>query len=201
MFLYRIIKSVRRCHAFLVRIVHFHYICSGNSRKKGTRPFPSSFIQMTGEATIQAVEQMTNALIDSQPDLFLVEIRLKPTNNIKVFIDGDQGVSIERLVQVNRKLYKAIEESGLFPNGDFSLEVSSPGLDEPLKLHRQYLKNIGRFAEVTDTEGVKIEGRLLSVSDQSIVLEEVKGKGKKTETIQHNIAIDKIKTIKIQIKF
>lgn len=156
---------------------------------------------MTGEVPIQAVEQMTNALIANQPDLFLVEIRLKPTNNIKVFIDGDQGISIERLVQLNRKLYKAIEESALFPNGDFSLEVSSPGLDEPLKLHRQYLKNIGRFAEVTDTEGVKTEGRLLSVSDQAIVLEEVKGKGKKTETIQHNIAIDKIKKTKIQIKF
>jgi ribosome maturation factor RimP len=156
---------------------------------------------MTGEASIQAVEQMTNTLISDQPDLFLVETKLKPTNNIKVFIDGDQGVSIERLVQLNRKLYKAIEESGLFPNGDFSLEVSSPGLDEPLKLHRQYLKNIGRFAEVTDTEGIKKEGRLLSVSDQAIVLEEVKGKGKKTETIQHNIAIDKIKTTKIQIKF
>ena len=72
----------------------------------------------------------------------MVEVRIKPTNNIKVYIDGDQGVSIEKLVNYNRKLYKKIEEDGMYPNGDFSLEVSSPGLDEPLKMHRQYQKNI-----------------------------------------------------------
>ena len=45
-----------------------------------------------------------------------------------------QGISIEKCVQVNRALYKKLEEAAFFPAGDFSLEVSSPGLDEPLKL-------------------------------------------------------------------
>src|ERR1700741_1140035 len=110
---------------------------------------------MNAEPQIQAVEHKVEALISAEPELFLVEARIKPTNNIKVFIDGDQGVSIEKLVQYNRKLYKDIEESNLFPNGDFSLEVSSPGLDEPLKMHRQYLKNIGRYVEVIEKEGTK----------------------------------------------
>lgn len=156
---------------------------------------------MTGEAQIQVIEQKVKALLEAEPGLFLVETRIKPTNNIKVFIDGDQGVSIEKLVYYNRKLYKEIEESALYPNGDFSLELSSPGLDEPLKMHRQYLKNIGRFAEITDTDGVRKEGKLVSVTEQEAVLEEVKGKGKKTETVQHTIPFDKIKTTKIQIKF
>jgi ribosome maturation factor RimP len=128
-----------------------------------------------------------------------VEVRIKPTNNIKVFIDGDQGVSIERLVQFNRRLYKQLEEEN--PNGDFSLEVSSPGLDEPLKLHRQYLKNIGRFVEVVDNEGKKVEGKMVDVSETGIVVEEIKGKGKKMETVQHTVPFDQIKTTKIQIKF
>ena len=156
---------------------------------------------MNGEALIQVIEHKVKALIDAEPDHFLVEVRVKPTNNIKVFIDGDKGISIEKLVQYNRKLYKEIEEDGIFPNGDFSLEVSSPGLEEPLKLHRQYRKNIGRFAEVTDTEGVKKEGKLVEAGETEIVLEEVKGKGKKAETVLHRINFNNIKTTKIQIKF
>jgi len=156
---------------------------------------------MNGEAQIQAIEQQVKALISAEPELFLVETRIKPTNNIKVFIDGDQGVSIEKLVQYNRKLYKQLEEGGMYPNGDFSLEVSSPGLDEPLKMHRQYLKNIGRFAEVLDNEGVIKQGKLVRVTEEEIELEEIKGKGKKMETLQHHIPFNTIKTTKIQIKF
>lgn len=156
---------------------------------------------MNGEAQIQALEQRVKGLINSEPGVFLVEVRIKPTNNIKVFIDGDQGVSIEKLVQYNRRLYRQLEEENLYPNGDFSLEVSSPGLDEPLKLHRQYLKNIGRFVEITDNDGNKKEGKLVSVTEADIVIEETKGKGKKMETVKHTISFDKIKTTKIQIKF
>src|SRR5687768_17992184 len=137
---------------------------------------------MSVEAQIQAVEERVKTLIGSEPDLFLVEVRIKPTNNIKVFIDGDKGVSIERLVQFNRKLYKEVEER-MFPNGDFSLELSSPGLDEPLKLHRQYVKNIGRFIDVIDHEGIRKEGKLLSVNEEMIVLEEHKGQGDRKSVV------------------
>lgn len=153
------------------------------------------------DSQLLALEQQVKDLISAEPDLFLVEIRIKPTNNVKVFIDGDQGVSIEKLVQYNRRLYKQIEESGMFPSGEFSLELSSPGLDEPLKLHRQYVKNIGRFVEVTDKEGQKKEGKLLTVTEDGIVVEEQKGKGKKMEVVTHTILFDNIKTTKIQIKF
>lgn len=156
---------------------------------------------MNGEAQIQALEHRVSGLISADTDVFLVEIRIKPTNNIKVFIDGDQGVSIEKLVSYNRRLYKQLEEENLYPNGDFSLEVSSPGLEEPLKSHRQYVKNIGRLVEVMDNEGNKIDGTLLSVAENDIVVEEIKGKGKKMETVQHTVSFDNIKTTKIQIKF
>jgi ribosome maturation factor RimP len=150
---------------------------------------------------IQAVIARVNELIAAEPDLFLVEVKIKPTNNIKVFIDGDLGVSIDRLIQYNRKLYKQLEESALFPNGDFSLEVSSPGLEEPLKLHRQYIKNTGRYIEVFTTDGVKREGKLLNAAEDKITMEETIGKGKKAEIKTHVIPFDQIKTTKIQIKF
>jgi ribosome maturation factor RimP len=156
---------------------------------------------MNTEPQIQAVEHKVEALISAEPELFLVEVKIRPANNIKVFIDGDQGVSIEKLVLYNRRLYKEIEESTMFPNGDFSLEVSSPGLDEPLKLFRQYVKNIGRFVDVTEVDGSKKEGKLISATEKAIVVEEQRGKGKKLEIVEHTIPFENIKTTKIQIKF
>lgn len=156
---------------------------------------------MDVESQIQALQHKVETLIEPEPGFFLVDIRIKPTNNVKVYIDADQGASIDKLVQLNRRLYKDIEESNFFPNGDFSLEVSSPGLDEPLKMHRQYVKNIGRYLEVLQHDGVKKEGKLLTVTDDEITLEEEKGKNKKKEIVQHTIAFNQIKTTKIQIKF
>ena len=147
------------------------------------------------------IEQRVNRLIGTEPDVFLVDVRIKPTNNVKVFLDADNGISIERLVQFNRRLYKEFEEEQVFPNNDFSLEISSPGLDEPLKLNRQYKKNIGRFVEVVQTDGARTEGKLISAEEEQVVVEEEKGKGKKKEMVQHIIPFTNIKTTKIQIKF
>ena len=150
---------------------------------------------------IKLLETKVANLIAEDQEMFLVEIRIKPTNNFKIFLDADNGISIDRLIKLNRKLYRELEEEGLFPEGDFSLEISSPGLDEPLKLHRQYLKNIGRFVEVTELDGLKKEGKLLSANEVEIVVEEEKGKGKKKEVILHTIPLAGIKSTLIQVKF
>ena len=159
------------------------------------------FCSLNMDSQIRVLEQMAEALINNKPGFFLVEVKSRPGNNIKVFIDADQGVSIDELAQCNRSLYKQIEESNLFPNGDFSLEVSSPGLDEPLKLHRQYLKNIGRKVEVIRKDGIKTEGKLLSATGTGIIVEEEKGHKKNKELLQHSIPLFDIKTTRVQIKF
>jgi len=156
---------------------------------------------MNIESQIEAIEQKVRTLISADPESFLVEVKIRPGNNIKVFIDADKGVSIDKLAQYNRSLYKQIEESNLFPNGDFSLEISSPGLDEPLKLHRQYIKNIGRYIDVLLKSGIKIEGKLTGVNENEIVVEEERVNKKQRTLVQHNILYDDIKTTKIQIKF
>lgn len=156
---------------------------------------------MTIETQVQAVEKMIEGILNDDPQYFLVEVKIRPTNNIKVFLDGDNGISIEKCIGYNRKLYKMIEESGLVPPDDFSLEVSSPGLDEPLKLYRQYKKNVGRKVEVLQKDGVKIEGVLKDVSEEEITIEETKGKNKKKQVIEHKISFESIKSTKIQIVF
>jgi ribosome maturation factor RimP len=156
---------------------------------------------MQAETQIQTIEQKIATLLEGNPGHFLVEVRIKPTNNIKVFIDGDEGVPLSALVQYNRKLYKDLEESGMYPDGNFSLEVSSPGLDEPLKLHRQYKKNIGRYVDLTLQDASKKEGKLLEATEEGIVLETESGKGKKKEVKQETVLFTDIKQTKIQIKF
>jgi len=131
--------------------------------------------------------------------LFVVDIKIKPTNNFKIYLDGDSGVTIEAVSKINRALYKYMEESALFPDGDFSLEVSSPGVDEPLKFLRQYKKNIGRTVEVTLTEGNPVEGKLMDATEEEVTIEQTAGKKKeKTTTV---IPFGNIKKTVVQISF
>ena len=155
---------------------------------------------MNSENQVIGVEKKLSELLTELPGYFLVEISVKPTNNIKVFVDADQGAAIDQLSRINRALYKWVEEN-LFPNGDFSIEVSSPGLEEPLKLDRQYLKNISRMVEIVLKNGLKKEGKLISVSESEVIIEEEIGKGKKKEVVQHIILKEEIKTTKVQVKF
>ena len=151
------------------------------------------------ETQVHTISSMIDALLVSDPASFLVEARILPGNNIKVFLDGDSGITIEKCVALNRALYKKLEENNLFPNGDFSLEVSSAGLDEPLKLHRQYQKNINRNVEVVLKDGQRINGKLIMVTENDITVEE--SRGKKKEVISHTILFDNIKTTKVQVVF
>jgi len=166
---------------------------------------------MSTETQIQAIEKLIGEIIAGDPAVFLVEIRIKPTNNVKIYLDGDEGITIEKCIIINRALFKKVEGSGLFPNDDFSLEVSSPGLDEPLKLPRQFRKNIGRPVEVTLQDGTKIEGKLTEVKEDIIVVEEVKSKkpisqkhrptAKQVEMVLRELPLNAIKSTKIQITF
>jgi len=164
---------------------------------------------MAKDQVIGQVEGMVQSVLGEDGSYFLVEVKIKPTNNVKVYLDGDKGITIEKCVQVNRALYKKMEESGMFPDGDFSLEVSSPGLDEPLKLVRQYRKNIGRRVEVQLLDGTQREGRLAEVSEDGIVVEELPAKNKKPHpgkvkqavAVSHAILFNNIKTTRIQVVF
>jgi ribosome maturation factor RimP len=156
---------------------------------------------MQTETIIEAIEQKINSLLEGHPTHFLVEVRIKPTNNVKVFIDADEGIMLSTLIDYNRKLYKELEESGLFPADDFSLEVSSPGLDEPLKKHRQFKKNVGRFVHITKHDGSVLEGKLLEATEDGVLVETETGKGRKKEIKQETVLFTDIKTTKIQVKF
>ena len=156
---------------------------------------------MSNEAKTLKIKELTEGLLSADPTIFLVRVHIRPINNISVYVDGDQGVTIDKCVKLNRALYKQIVEEGVCPDGEFALEVSSPGVDEPLVLERQYTKNLGRVVEVTDLEGKMIEGKLLSATAEGIEVEEEKGKGKKKEVIKHQIPFSSIKSTVVKIIF
>ncbi|MBK8710811.1 MAG: ribosome maturation factor [Niastella sp.] len=154
---------------------------------------------MSTDTALDSVKQLLEPLLTE--DIFLVDMRIKPINNFKIFLDADGGLGIEKCIKINRALYKRMEEAGMYPEGDFSLEVSSPGLDEPLKMLRQYQKNMGRMVEVVLQDGTKQEGKLIQVTAEMIQLEFTEGKGKKAEVKQMEIAFADIKQTKVLIQF
>ncbi len=121
------------------------------------------------EKRIKAIAEQVPAL---QDELFLVGVRVKGnTGNQKVliFIDGDEGINIDQCSLVNHQVGAIMEEQD-FMNGKYLLEVSSPGLDHPLTLRRQYIKNKGRRIVVETLENEKLEGELKEVSEEGIMI-------------------------------
>ena len=150
---------------------------------------------------IEQIEHFVLGLIEKSTETFLVETKMTPGNQITVLLDADNGITIETCTSINKALYKFIEESEMFPDGNFSLEVSSPGVGKPLKLHRQYQKNIGRSLEVELNDDTKIEGALSEVNDDGIVINQSQGKGKKMVTNTTTILFSQIKHATVLITF
>ena len=134
-------------------------------------------------------------------DQFIVDITVGAANQISVSVDSDAGISIGECVQISRHIENSLDRE----TEDFSLEVSSPGLSLPLKVVRQYLKNIGREVEVVTTEGEKQKGILRSAHQagfeiEIVAKEKVDGaKVEVTKTLAYDF--DQIKTVKIVISF
>lgn len=177
-------------------IAYFPYLCYGTETAKGNDIVPFFFVMNT--EIQQKIEGSINSQLE-ESEVFLVEVKVLSGNNIRVFLDADHGITIDKCTKVNRALYRHIEEAGMFPGGDFSLEVSSPGVDEPLKLHRQYIKNIGRKVEVTMTDDTKKEGKLVAVSEEDITLQE--GGTKKEPLKTTNILFNQIRHTKVLVTF
>ncbi len=179
---------------------YYIFATEKRNKKKGTGLFPSAFyITMSSFNLIETVQKLLSPLLEE--DIFLIEIKVKPINNIKIYLDADAGLGIERCIKINRALYKIMEEMGFFPEGDFSLEVSSPGIGEPLKQHRQYLKNVGRDVEVTLQDDTKVTGTLQEAAENTITVVTTEGKGKKLVVKNEEIEFENIKQTKVLIKF
>lgn len=137
-------------------------------------------------------------------DCFWLDVKVLPNKKVEVILDSDSGITFATCRLISRHLEAVIDEEQWF-GPQYTLEVSSPGVDRPLQLPRQYKKNIGRKLEVKTHEGDEYEGRLTELSDEGITLtyktRRKEGKRKVTEEVETEIPFAAIKKAKVKISF
>ena len=153
---------------------------------------------MVPEQSASRIRELVDGKFEGT-DRFLVDVKVSADGKIVVFLDADSGINANICREVSRYLESFIEDEGL-AGERYVLEVSSPGLDQPLKLHRQYRKNIGRSVEVLLTDGKKKEGELLAVNNDQIIINEIL-KRKPTKKAEAEIPFEQIKSTKVQVTF
>jgi len=150
----------------------------------------------------EKVTALLEAALKENESLFLLDFSISPDHKIKIVLDGDQGVTLQDCMDVSR----AIEHNLDREEEDFALEVMSAGATSPLRMARQYKKNIGRTLGVK-TRDMEFEGELTEATTESIILEwnarepKPTGKGKITVRKKQQIAISDIKEAKVVLKF
>lgn len=154
---------------------------------------------------MSAVEAKIKVFIEEAlegSNLFIVDFRILPKNRIVLLLDGDQGVGIDECAKVSRHISHRMEEENVI-EGAHTLEVSSPGVDHPLKFQRQYPQHIGRTLGIRLNDGKEYEGKLLKVEGENISIEaKIKEKGKKKVNLEEmSFALNDIKEAKIKIIF
>jgi len=148
------------------------------------------------------VTELLQNVLDENPSLFLIDLSINESNHIRVIIDGDEGVKVEHCMAVSRGIEHNLDREEV----DFSLEVLSAGVSEPLTQGRQYKKNLGRTLHIkTKTE--TIEGKLTAVDEEDVTLEwkarEPKpiGKGKVTVGKKAVVPYQNIVEAKVMVTF
>lgn len=151
----------------------------------------------------EKVAQLLESALEENKSLFLIDLNISEDNQIRVILDGDKGVTVEDCMVVSRAIEHNIDREEY----DFSLEVMSAGVSEPLTLPRQYKKNLGRTLKIRTKNDEKIEGELTAINEDGITLKwsarEPKpvGKGKVTVHKEATLPYKDIMEAKVMITF
>lgn len=151
---------------------------------------------------LKKVQDLVDEALAENESLFLIDLTISSTNKIQVIVDGDNGVPLSECIRISRNVEHNLDRE----EEDFSLEVSTPDISNPLKEKRQYKKNINRILKVK-TEEENLEGTLTKVTDDNITLtwkaREPKpiGKGKVTVEKIATVNYKDIKEAKVKIVF
>jgi len=148
------------------------------------------------------VTALVKEAIEENSELFLINLTISNENQIMVVVDGDTGVILSECIRISRHVEHNLDRE----EEDFSLEVTTPNITDPITNVRQYNKNIDRTVKVR-TESDSFEGKLIQVTENDITLQwnarEAKpiGKGKVTVVKEQKIPLKEIKQAKVKIIF
>jgi ribosome maturation factor RimP len=149
------------------------------------------------------IETLVEKILD-RDDLFFIDVKVTGHSDYKkilVHIDSDNGLDIGTCSSVSKKLSDELDYMDL-PAEKYTLEVSSPGIDQPFKLRRQYVKNTGKTVKVVLHDNEVKKGKLLQVDKEEIIIEiEIKEKKKKVRHDQITIPFNDIKKTNVIVTF
>jgi ribosome maturation factor RimP len=149
-----------------------------------------------------AVKDIVDEALALNDSLYLIELSISVNNKVQVVVDGDNGVSLSECMRISRVINDNFDREV----EDFSLEVTTPDIAHPLKVKRQYIKNLNRILKIKTVEE-EIEGTLVSVDEETIVLQwkarepKLVGKGKVTVDKIVTLEYNEIKEAKVKILF
>ena len=148
------------------------------------------------------VKELVDQAIGENDSLFLIDLKVGADNAITVVVDGDAGVPLSECIRISRHVEHNLDREA----EDFSLEVTTPSITDPIVDNRQYNKNIGRTIKVKIADG-EVEGTLTEVNQEEVTLRwkvrEAKpvGKGKITVEKERKIPLSDIREAKVKIIF
>jgi|TARA_B110000211_G_C13946189_1_gene494004 ribosome maturation factor RimP len=156
---------------------------------------------------VKKIRQLAEDFLEGSPG-FIVDVKVASGNVIRIALENDDRTSITDCVELSRHIEGSFDRE----EEDFSLDVGSPGLDQPLKVLRQYLKIIGKQIAVNPIDGKKIEGELMSVEEEEgefmgLVLktrEKIRIEGRKAREWvdeEHQFKADDLEWTKVIISF
>ena len=136
--------------------------------------------------------------------LYIIDVTVSKDNDVEVTIESEEGkVELEDCVEISRFFETKFDRE----TEDYSLTVTSAGLDQPFKVLKQYIKSIGKKVEVQFKGGKKMVAVLEAADEESITLkysqkEAVEGK-KKKEIVEHvdRFTMDQVNAVRPFVEF
>lgn len=150
----------------------------------------------------ERLRELLEPLVSSK-DLDLEEIEVASVGRkrvLRVVVDSDDGVDLDQIAEISRELSEKLDESDAMGDGEYTLEVGSPGAERPLTEHRHYLRAVGRLVKFQLTEGGdELIARILEVDDEGVDLEVPGVKGRKPTA--RRLAFDEIAKARVEVEF
>jgi ribosome maturation factor RimP len=146
-----------------------------------------------------AVKDLVDEALALNESLYLIDLSISENNKVQVVVDGDTGVPLSECIRISRNINDNLDRE----EEDFSLEVTTPDIAHPLKVKRQYIKNLNRILKVKNAEE-EFEGTLVAADENKIVLNwkarEPKLIGKGKVTVQKSVTIEYKDIIEAKVK-
>ncbi|MEU6529948.1 ribosome maturation factor RimP [Streptomyces sp. NPDC046928] len=149
----------------------------------------------------ERLRALLEPLVSSQ-GLDLEEIEVDSVGRkrvLRVVVDSDTGADLDRIADVSRALSAKLDETDAMGEGEYTLEVGTPGAERLLKERRHYVRAVDRLVKFELAEGGELVARILEVDDDGLDLEVPGVKGRKATS--RRLAFPEIEKARVQVEF